>query len=172
MTCNGLESRAMEYLDGKLAAAERSVVEAHLAGCAACRLRVQSLSSVMGLLDEWPGIQPSPFFGTRLAARLKEEPASPGWWQTFWQEGIGSPLHPSPRPVFALALAVVMAVGAVVLQYSPAPLGPPQPGGTLASASADELPLYPDLPLLEDYEVLRNFEALQVLSNTQQVVPR
>ncbi len=176
MTCNGLESRAIEYLDGKLAPSERSAVEAHLAGCTACRLRVQSFSSVMGLLDEWPAIQPSPFFRTRLAARLKEEPVSPSWWQTLWQEGIGSPLRPSPRPVFALALAVVMAVAAVVLQYSPAPLGPRQPGGTpgatLASASADELPLYQDLPLLEDYEVLRNFDVLQVLSNTRQVVPR
>ena len=75
--------------------------------------------------------------------------------------------------MFAVALAVVMVVAAVVLQYSPAPLDsvPPAatPGLTLASASADDLPLYQELPLLEDYEVLRNFEVLQVLSNTNSV---
>jgi len=170
MTCNSLESRALEYLDGKLALSERSAVEAHLAVCADCRQRVQSFASVMGLLDEWPGIQPSPFFGTRLAARLKEEAVSSSWWQAFWQEKVGSPLHPSPRPLFALALAVVMVSATVVLQYSPAPLGSPQPGGPLAAG--DELPLYQDLPLLEDYDVLRNFEVLQVLNNPNQAVPR
>jgi len=131
----------------------------------------------MGLLGEWNAIQPSPFFQTRLAARLQEEPVSrswyQSWWQSLWQEDLARPLRPSHGPVFAVALAVVMVVATVVLQYSPAPLNSQQPsatpGVTLASASADDLPLYQDLPLLEDYEVLRNFEVLQVLSNTNPV---
>ena len=171
MNCKHLEQNAIAFLDGKLAPTVRRAVEEHLAGCASCRERVQGFSSVMGLLGDWQGIHPSPFFHTRLAARLHAEPAAQSWWQALWEE---RPARPAARPVFAVALAVVMVVATVVLQYSPAPLDSEQsgatPGVTLASASADDLPLYQDLPLLEDYEVLRNFEVLQVLSNTNPVV--
>ena len=174
MNCKHLEQDAIAFLDGKLAPTARRAVEEHLAGCASCRERIQGFSSVMGLLGDWHDIQPSPFFQTRLAARLQEEPVSQSWWQTLWQDEVEPPLRPAARPVFAVALGVVMIVATVVLQYSPAPLDSEQsgatPGVTLASASADDLPLYQDLPLLEDYEVLRNFEVLQVLSNTNPVV--
>lgn len=174
MNCRELEQHAIAFLDGHLAPSERRTVEAHLAACASCRERAQGFSSVMGLLGEWPAIQPSPFFQTRLAARLKAEPVAESWWQTLW---LDRPSRPAAGPVFAVALAVVMIVATVVLQYSPAPLDPEQPaaqsgatsGVTLASASADDLPLYQELPLLEDYEVLRNFEVLQVLNNTNAV---
>ena len=177
MHCRDLEQNAIAFLDGNLAPSERRAVEVHLAACASCRERVQGFSSVFGLLGEWQAIQPSPFFQTRLAARLKEEPVSrnwcQSWWQSLWQEDMARPLRPAARPVFAVALAVIMVAATVVLQYSPAPLDPQQssatPGVTLASASADDLPLYQELPLLEDYEVLRNFEVLQVLSNTNPV---
>jgi len=170
MNCTDLEQNAIAFLDGKLAPSDRRSVEEHLAACASCRERVQGFSSVMGLLAEWPVIQPSPFFQTRLAVRLQEEPVSRGWWQSLWQEEMDGPPRPALQPVFAVALAVVMVVATVVLQYSPAPPDPEQsgatPGVTLASAAADDLPLYQELPLLEDYEVLRNFEVLQVLTAT------
>ncbi len=165
MKCREFESHAIAYLDGKLPAAQRSAVEQHLAVCAGCRERVEGFASVMGLLGEWRGIEPSPFFQTRLAARWQAEPVSEGWWQRLWRERL---TRPAAAPAFAVALAVVMVVGVVVLRYSPSPLVQ-EPGGTsevtLATASAEE-PLYQDLPLLEDYEVLQNFEVLQVLGNT------
>jgi anti-sigma factor RsiW len=174
MKCDHLEQNAIAFLDGRLAPSERRIVEAHLAACSSCRERIQGVSGVMDLLGEWPGIQSSPFFQTRLAARLQEEPAAHSWWQTLWQDETERPFRPAARPVFALALAVVLVVATLVLQYAPAPLDPEQtgaaPGVTLASASADDLPLYQELPLLEDYEVLRNFEVLQVLSNTNPAV--
>jgi anti-sigma factor RsiW len=170
MNCKHHEQNAIPLLDGKLAPPARRAVEEHLAACASCRERIQGFSSVLGLLGDWHASQPYPFFLTRLAARLKEEPVTQGWWQTLWQDDVVRPFRPAGRPVFAFALAVVMVVATVVLQYSPAPLDSEQPGVTLASASADDLPLYQELPLLEDYEVLRNFEVLQVLGNTNQAV--
>ena len=175
MHCKDLEQNAIPFLDCKLAAPERAAVERHLAACPSCRERIAGFSSVMGMLGEWPDVQPSPFFQTRLAARMKEEPVSQSWWQRLWQDDRVPAHRPDARPVFAVALAVVMALAVAFLQYSPAPLdleqAPSDPGVTLASASgsisgSDDMPLYQELPLLEDYEVLRNFEVLQVLSNT------
>jgi len=164
MKCRELEQNAVVYLDGKLTPPERGAVEEHLAACAACRERVEGFSSVMGMLGEWRGVEASPFFQTRLAARLKEEPASQSWWARLWQDAATRPIAP---PMFAIALGTVLAIGAVLIEYSP---GPPAredlsgaPEITVIAASPDEPPLYEDLPLLEDYEVLRNFEVLQVL---------
>lgn len=165
MKCTELGSNAIAYIDGKLAPPQRDAVEAHLAVCAACRERVHGFTRVMGLLDEWPSVQPSPFFQTRLAARLQEEPASRSWWAGLWQEADFRPAG----SIVAVALAVVVTVAVAVLRYSPAPAPLDAAGGAdsqaVAVAAADELPLYQDLPLLEDYEVLRNFEVLQVLNS-------
>ncbi|MGH9783886.1 MAG: anti-sigma factor family protein [Terriglobia bacterium] len=166
MKCKELESNAIAYLDGKLAPPHREAVEAHLAACPACRERVHGFTRVMGLLDEWPAVQPSPFFQTRLAARLQEEPASRSWWSSLWPE---RDLRPAAGSIVAVALALVVTVAVAVLRYSPGPLDAAGGGtdlqGVTVTSAGDDLPLYQDLPLLEDYEVLRNFEVLQVLNN-------
>jgi hypothetical protein len=73
----------------------------HLAGCAVCADQLKGMRSTMSLLDEWQVPEPSPYFDTRLQARLREEIAKPqaGWLQWF------------RRPVLAAALTVMMGVG-------------------------------------------------------------
>ncbi|MFY9682243.1 MAG: hypothetical protein WBQ87_14600 [Candidatus Sulfotelmatobacter sp.] len=73
----------------------------HLAGCAACRGKMEEVRQTMALLDEWRAPEPSPYFDVRLQARLREEMAKPqaGWLAWF------------RRPVLAAALTVLMAVG-------------------------------------------------------------
>jgi hypothetical protein len=73
----------------------------HLAGCAICAEQLKGMRSTMSLLDEWQAPEPSPYFDTRLQARLREEMAKPqaGWMQWF------------RRPVLAAALTVMMGVG-------------------------------------------------------------
>ena len=73
----------------------------HLAGCGACRGKMEEVRQTMALLDEWRAPEPSPYFDVRLQARLREEMAKPqaGWLAWF------------RRPVLAAALTVLMAVG-------------------------------------------------------------
>lgn len=73
----------------------------HLESCAGCAEHWKSLQATMTLLDEWQAPEPSPYFETRLQARLREEMAKPqtGWFQWF------------RRPVLAAALTVLMGVG-------------------------------------------------------------
>lgn len=73
----------------------------HLAGCAVCRDQLEAMRSTMALLDEWQVPEPSPYFDTRLQARLRAEMAKP---QAGW-------LHWFRRPVLAAALTVIMGVG-------------------------------------------------------------
>ena len=74
----------------------------HLAGCTECAEQLKAMQATMSLLDEWKVPEPSPYFDTRLQARLREEIARPkraNWLAWFRQ------------PVLAAALTVVMGVG-------------------------------------------------------------
>ncbi|MGA7512685.1 MAG: hypothetical protein WBW46_07310 [Candidatus Sulfotelmatobacter sp.] len=73
----------------------------HLAGCGACKGKMEEGRQTMALLDEWRTPEPSPYFDVRLQARLREEMAKPQAGGLAWFR----------RPVLAAALTVLMAVG-------------------------------------------------------------
>lgn len=73
----------------------------HLEGCGDCAQELKAMRETMALLDEWQAPEPSPYFDTRLQARLREEMAKP---QSGWQ-------HWFRRPVLAATLTVAMGVG-------------------------------------------------------------
>ena len=78
--------------------------EKHLQSCTSCAQELSGMRATMALLDEWKTPEPSPYFDTRLQARLREEMAKP---QSGWA-------HWFRRPVLAAALTVLMGVGAGV----------------------------------------------------------
>src|SRR6266436_3852459 len=59
MSCSRMEKKIRPFVDGRLKASEQREVEAHLAVCPACRMRVNEFRAVSGLLDELPQIEPS-----------------------------------------------------------------------------------------------------------------
>jgi hypothetical protein len=100
MTCNEIRERMPDVAAGldQLTADEST----HLASCKECAGKLGEFRQTMALLDEWRAPEPSPYFDTRLQARLREEMAKTqaGWLQWF------------RRPVLALALTLLIAVGA------------------------------------------------------------
>jgi hypothetical protein len=108
MNCNHVREQLIEIADnGNLSA--HSDVAAHLAGCTDCTRLHDALRGTMALMDEWKAPEPSPFFSTRLRARveeLKREEAQPagmfGWVKgiKLWQ----------PVAVGVLAIAVAFSV--------------------------------------------------------------
>jgi anti-sigma factor RsiW len=135
MSCSRIENRILPYVDGRLKESERRGMEAHLAACAACRLRVNEFRAVTGLLDELPQIEPSAAFDMRVRARVAAEPVKQSWWAWF---------TPSPRVAFATSLLLLGTVWIGVNSNQP--------------SIAQE-----DLPVLENYDVLSNFEPLTEL---------
>ena len=66
----------------------------------------------MGLLDGWVAPEPSPYFLTRLDARMREERQAP---PASWLERLrarltyGPPMH--ARPLAAMALTLMLLLG-------------------------------------------------------------
>ena len=81
MNCNQIRELLPELAAGMHAATHEPEVEQHIASCTACATRLLELQKTMALLDEWQAPEPSPYFDTRMQARLREEMARPaaGW---------------------------------------------------------------------------------------------
>jgi len=78
----------------------------HLRNCPACAGEMTSWQQTMKLLDEWQAPEPSPYFGQRLKARLREDAAvAPRGW-LLWLR----------RPALAAAAAVLVALGVGLLE--------------------------------------------------------
>ncbi len=95
-------------LDGALEPAARAAVEAHLAGCAACRAEQGRLTGALSALARLPAAPgPSPYFASRLAARLAAEPPRGLFgWLPAWRWRLALPAG----GLAAVALAGVLVI--------------------------------------------------------------
>jgi len=148
MSCSRMEKQMMPYVDGRLKASEQREVEAHLATCAACRVRVNEFRAVSGLLDELPQIEPSGAFDARVRARVAAEPVKRGWWEVF---------APSPRAAFA---ASMLLLATIWVGSRPSNVNMSNGGSNGPTAQTIDPN---DLPVLENYDVLADFEPLTEL---------
>ncbi len=108
--CTGMESNLAELLLDPAAVPAR--VREHVEQCERCRGELAELQATMSLLDTWESPEPSPYFLTRLDARMREErqAAPEGWFARLRDRfAYGPPMH--VRPLAAMALAVMLLVG-------------------------------------------------------------
>jgi hypothetical protein len=108
MECNKIREDFMEVVLSGPGAASLPLQE-HLRSCAGCARELESFQKTMALMDEWQAPEPSPYFATRLQARMREETAAPkhaGW--LVWLR----------RPAVAMAAAVLLTVGVGLLEVS------------------------------------------------------
>jgi anti-sigma factor RsiW len=75
--CHAIQERFTDYLDRSLSLSDREGVEAHTAGCAACRNALAMSRELVGVLAEVPGPMLPDGFAVRLAARLAALPEAP-----------------------------------------------------------------------------------------------
>jgi hypothetical protein len=161
MNCNQIR----ELLPGLATAgmdAATSEVSNHIASCNDCATHLRDLQKTMALLDEWQAPEPSPYFDTRLQARLREERreemARPhaGWLS--WLR----------RPAWATSLAAVIVAGALMvgnksyisqteaIATKPPSLGlPVEPGTAVGDLQALDRndDLYADFDVLDELQV-------------------
>lgn len=108
--CDAMETKLADMLLAPEAAPAK--VTTHVAECEPCAKELDELRSTMALLDTWQAPEPSPYFMTRLQARLNEERQAPpaGWFERLRARlTYGPQLH--ARPIAAMALTVVLLLG-------------------------------------------------------------
>ena len=108
--CTGMDTKLADMLLNPDAAPAK--VATHVAECDFCRGELEELRATLNLLDRWEAPEPSPYFMTRLNARLDEErAAAPASWLERLRArfAYGPSMH--IRPLAAMALTVVMLLG-------------------------------------------------------------
>ena len=81
--CAGKEAELAEMLlnPNRASALVGTKAQAHLADCEDCKAKLEELKATMELMDAWEAPAPSPYFMTRLSARMREErQAAPAGW--------------------------------------------------------------------------------------------
>ena len=158
MNCNQIRELLPDLAAGMDATTLQPEIEKHIASCDDCAAHLRDLRKTMALLDEWQAPEPSPYFDTRLQARLREEVARP---QAAWFGWLR-------RPAWAMSLAAVIFAGALVvgnksyisqteaIATKPPSLGlPVQPGTAVGYLQALERndELFADFDVLDDLQV-------------------
>ncbi|HEV2485312.1 MAG TPA: hypothetical protein VGT08_07250 [Terracidiphilus sp.] len=112
--CTGMDSKLADLLlDPKAVPAK---VQTHVAECDGCQAELAELKATMELLDKWEAPETSPYFLTRLDARMREErEAAPAGWLAGWIARVRADFAYGPgahvRPLAAMALTVMLLVG-------------------------------------------------------------
>ncbi len=75
MTCAELEILLCDYVDGTLRAEERTALESHLSGCAACKQLAEDVTGVTAFFERVPQAEPPAELLTRI---LHHAPMGPG----------------------------------------------------------------------------------------------
>jgi hypothetical protein len=91
-------------------------VQTHVAKCDRCQDELAELKATMDLLDAWEAPEPSPYFFTRLNARMREErEAAPTGWLASRMARLRAGFAYGPqthvRPLAAMALTIMLLVG-------------------------------------------------------------
>jgi predicted anti-sigma-YlaC factor YlaD len=161
MKCEEIQEMMLDVASGGEAT---PVMSDHLQGCPVCAGKLAGMRETMDLLDEWQAPEPSPYFDTRLAARVREERAKParaGWLSWFR----------APALAGALALILMVAGGinlyngrskgtqqAGMIDHSPPAITPGTAVGDLQTLDKNE-DLYANFDLLDDLQVQPDVDA-------------
>jgi len=87
-------------------------VLSHVAECEGCRSELNELKATMAAMDAWTAPETSPYFFTRLDARMREErEAAPAGWLARLRASFVYGPRSHARPLAAMALTVMLLVG-------------------------------------------------------------
>jgi len=109
MTCADVEILLCDYVDGTLRAAEKSALEAHIAGCGACAELAQDVAGFTGFVERVAAVEPPPEMVTRILHRIptgrEQRGVQPSWWRRLfggWFQGVLQ-----PRYVMGMAMTIL-----------------------------------------------------------------
>jgi hypothetical protein len=109
--CRAMEAVLPDLLLDRAAAPASA--RAHLVSCAPCAAELTAMERTVQVLGDWHAPEPSPFWMSKMGARLREEQQQPSRGWARFTEGIRTRLWVSNhtlRPVGVAALGLLLAV--------------------------------------------------------------
>ena len=159
MKCDAVKGMLPDLAAGL--AEPSDATQEHLRGCADCAGRLQEFRQTMALMDEWEAPEPSAYFDTRLAARLREEKIAEAARGRGWLAWL-------PRPAMALAAALVLAAGMGLWQHGAPEVAVFEPAVVQPAAEVERGTAVGDLQTLDsDNDLYADFDVLDDIDSQQ-----
>ncbi|HUU02515.1 MAG TPA: zf-HC2 domain-containing protein [Myxococcota bacterium] len=143
--CEKVQQELVAYVDDELDPGLRAEIEAHLAVCAACRVRREELGRTIARVDVLPVTAPAPDLLRRFEERIERERKGIFGGFLTWLA--------RPRVLVGASLAACLLIVLMVIV---------RPGGSPGSDDA-ELAIAGHLDLFSDYEAIKNLDVLEDL---------
>ncbi len=154
MNCKQMKDSLLDLAASPAGAAMSAETQEHLRACPACAAELESMRRTMALMDEWKAPEPSPYFDSRLRARLRDESTKGPGLLEFLR-----------RPALAAVFTLLFVTGLFMFQGGDPNLPPGKGGGTppqtIASTGAvsDLQTLDHNFDLYAEFEMLDDPEA-------------
>ena len=146
MNCNEFREQLMDLVT---ATEGPAAARAHADACGSCAAELASMRQTMAMLDEWTApADTSPYFMTRLRARMNEEQAPARGWLAWFR-----------NPALAVAMMLIMVLSIGLMRLG-SPTDTDKPGVTAAKGTP-----VGDLQYLDkNHDLLADFEMLDGLA--------
>lgn len=134
MNCKTCQTHLPDLLLDDSYAAAHPDVAAHMKSCVLCAKELAELRATFALMDEWTAPEPSPYFDSRLRARVREAAAAQpeGLFErmyTFLRFSTG--FHLRSAMAGALMLVILVGGGTFAGFYEHSLHSTPQPSATV-----------------------------------------
>ncbi len=107
MTGEHIREELLDLMTGEPTAEQAQ----HLASCSRCAGALLELRATMALMDEWKAPEVSPYFDSKLRAKLRAEAEQPkGWFAWLKTPHVA-------RPVAAAVFTLIVVAGVGLFQY-------------------------------------------------------
>lgn len=154
MTCENIREELLDLMTAEPTAEQAQ----HLASCPACAQQLKEVRATMTLMDEWKAPEVSPYFETKLRAKLRAEAEQPkGWFAWLKTPHVARPLAAAVFTLIVVAGVGLFQYGSVGRHMTPAS---PTPTPTIAQ-KAPEGSAVADLQTLD-----KSADALDLLDDT------
>ena len=137
MNCADVEILLADYVDGTLAADQKSALESHLPTCAACQELAADIQGAMAFMERASDVTAPPELVTRILFEITSGPShtvvKPSWIRRIFGNSLGGKLlEPVLQPKYAMGMAMTLLsfamlgrfAGIEVKHLSPADLDP------------------------------------------------
>jgi anti-sigma factor RsiW len=114
MTCADIEILLCDYVDDTLRGSQKSALEDHLSGCAACAEMAADIKAAMGFMERAAVVEPPAGLMTRILH------VTPAVRQPWWRRGfLGKWAEWILQPRYAMGMAMTILSFAMIARFSP-----------------------------------------------------
>ena len=119
MTCAELEILLCDYVDGTLRGEEKTALESHMAGCAACAELAKDVTGAVSLIERAAVVEPPAELLTRILHHTPTRRQVVSERKSWFRKWFGGLFESVLQPRYAMGMAMTILSFSMLAKFSP-----------------------------------------------------